>query len=328
MKRREFISLLGGVAAWPLAARAQQRERMRRNGVLMNKAADDSEGRSEASAFLAALQERGWTLGGNLQIDYRWGAGDANLYRTYAAELVAYAPDVLLGEGGTVVGALQRVTRDVPIVFVGTTDPVNRGLVASLSRPGGNTTGFTTFEYGTSGKWLELLKEVAPRVTRAAIIRDPTQFSGVGVLAALQAIAPLLRIDLIPIDARDVGAIERAIRDFARQSDGGAIVPASGIATKHRDQIIAFTNHYRLPTVYAYRYFVTGGGLISYGPDTNEPYRLAAGYVDRILRGEKPGDLPVQTPTKLELVINLKTAKALGLEVPPTLLARADEVIE
>src|SRR5262249_32952521 len=229
VKRREFIALLGGAAAWPLAARAQQGERMRRIGVLMNKAADDSEGRSEASAFLAALQERGWTLGGNLQIDYRWGAGDANLYRTYAAELVAYAPDVLLGEGGTVVGALQRVTRDVPIVFVGTTDPVNRGLVVSLSRPGGNTTGFTTFEYGTSGKWLELHKEGAPRVTRAAFFRDPPKFSGVGVLAALQAIGPLLRIDLIPIDARDVGAIERAIRDFARQSDGGAIVPASGI---------------------------------------------------------------------------------------------------
>ena len=328
MKRREFITLIGGAAAWPLAVRAQQSERVRRIGVLMNKAADDSEGRSQAAAFLAALQGRGWTVGGNLQIDYRWGAGDANLYRTYAAELVAHAPEVLLGEGGTVVGALQGVTRDVPIVFVGTTDPVNRGLVASLSRPGGNTTGFLQFEFGISGKWLELLKEIAPRVTRAAIIRDPTQFSGVGVSAAIQAIAPLLRIDLIPIDVRDVGAMERSIRDFARQWDGGAIVPASGIATKHRAPIIAFTNHYRLPTVYAFRYFVTGGGLISYGPDTNEPYRLAAGYVDRILRGEKPAELPVQAPTKYELVINLKTAKALGLTVPPTLLARAEEVIE
>jgi len=329
LHRREFITLLGSAAvACPLAARAQQGERVRRIGVLMNKAADDSEGRSEASAFLAALQERGWTLGGNLLIDYRWGAGDANLYRTYAAELVADAPDVLLGEGGTVVGALQRVTRDVPIVFVGTTDPVNRGLVASLSRPGGNTTGFLQFEFGISGKWLELLKEIAPRVTRVAIIRDPTQFSGVGVLAAIQAIAPLLRVDLSPVDARDVDAIESATRDFARQSDGGAIVPPSGVSTKHRDQIIAFTNHYQLPTVYAYRYFVTGGGLISYGPDTNEPYRLAAGYVDRILKGEKPADLPVQAPTKYELVIDLKTAKTLGLDIPPTLLARADEVIE
>src|SRR5215510_2502717 len=235
--RRVFITLFGSAATWPLAARAQQPQRMRRIGVLMNKAADDAEGRAQVSAFEGALQQRGWKLGGNLQIDYRWSAGDASRYRDYAAELIGQAPDLLLGVGGTVVGALQQATRDVPIVFVGTTDPVNRGLVASLSRPGGNTTGFTTFEYGTSGKWLELLKEFAPRVTRAAIIRDPTQFSGVGVLAALQTIAPLLRIDLIPIDARDVGAIERAIRDFARQSDGGAIVPASGIATKHRDQI-------------------------------------------------------------------------------------------
>src|SRR5215467_2282282 len=221
LKRREFITLLGSAAvACPLAARAQQGERVRRIGVLMNKAADDSEGRSEASAFLAALQERGWTLGGNLLIDYRWGAGDANLYRTYAAELVADAPDVLLGEGGTVVGALQRVTRDVPIVFVGTTDPVNRGLVASLSRPGGNTTGFLQFEFGISGKWLELLKEIAPRVTRVAIIRDPTQFSGVGMLAAIQAIAPSLRVELSALDARDTGEIERALTNFTRGHGG------------------------------------------------------------------------------------------------------------
>jgi putative ABC transport system substrate-binding protein len=234
----------------------------------------------------------------------------------------------LLAEGGTVVGALQRVTHDVPIVFVGTTDPVSRGLVASLSRPGGNTTGFTQFEFGISGKWLELLKEIAPRVTRAAVIRDPSQFSGVGELAAIQAVAPSLGVDISAIDARDVSEIERAITQFARQSNSGLIVPPSGAAERNRNLIISFANQQRLPAVYGYRYFVTGGGLISYGPDTNEPMRLAAGYVDRILKGEKPGDLPVQEPTKFELVINLKTAKALGLDVSPSLQQRADEVIE
>jgi len=329
MRRRDFIKVVAGSASfWPLAAHAQQGERVRRIGVLMNKASDDPEGRSEVSAFEGALQKNGWKLSANLQIDYRWGAGESGRYLIYATELVTRAPDVLLAEGGTVVGALQQVTRDVPIVFFGTTDPVNRGLVASLSRPGGNTTGFTQFEFGISGKWLELLKQVAPGVTRAAVIRDPSQFSGVGELAAIQAIAPSLSVDLSPVDARDVQAIERAITDFARKPNGGLIVTPSGASERHRELIITFANQHRLPAIFAYPYFVRGGGLISYGPDQLEELRLAAGYVDRILKGEKPADLPVQTPTKIELVINLKTAKALGLSIPPSLLASADEVIE
>ena len=329
MRRREFITLLSGAAAsWPLAAPAQQTDRVRRIGVFSNKTADDAQGRAEASAFEAALQERGWKLGGNLQIDYRWGAGDSNRYPTYAAELVAHTPDLLLAVGGTVVGALQRVTREVPIVFVGATDPVNRGLVASLSRPGGNTTGFMLFEFGISGKWLELLKEIAPRLTRAVVIRDPSEFSGVGELAAIQAVAPSLRVDLNPVDARVTSEIERVLTDFARQPDGGMIVTLSGASIKHRDLIVTLAHKHRLPAIYAERFFVTGGGLISYGPDDIDPYRLAAGYVDRILKGAKPADLPVQAPTKYQLVINLKTARALGIAVPPTLLARADEVIE
>ncbi len=329
MRRRDFIKgVTSSAIAWPVAARAQQGERVRRIGVLMNKAADDPEGHSEVSAFEEALQKGGWKLGANLQIDYRWGGGESSRYLNYATELVTHAPDVLLAEGGTIVGALQRVTRDVPIVFFGTTDPVNRGLVASLSRPGGNTTGFTQFEFGISGKWLELLKQVAPGVTRAAVIRDPSQFSGVGELAAIQAIAPSLSVDLSPVDARDAGAIEQALRDFARQPNGGLIVTPSGASERHREQIVTFANQHRLPAVYAYPYFVRGGGLISYGPDQLEELRLAAGYVDRILKGEKPADLPVQTPTKIELVINLKTAKSLGLTMPASLLTSADEVIE
>jgi len=329
MRRRDFIKVIAGSATvWPLDARGQQSERVRRIGVLMNKAADDPEGRSAVSAFEGALQKSGWKLGANLQIDYRWGAGDSSRYLIYATELATHGPDVLLAEGGTIVGALQRVTREVPIVFFGTTDPVNRGLVASLSRPGGNTTGFTQFEFGISGKWLELLKQVAPGVTRAAVIRDPSQFSGVGELAAIQAIAPSLGVDLSPVDARDAQAIERAITDFARPPNGGLIVTPSGAAERHRELIITFANQHRLPAVFAYPYFARGGGLISYGPDQLEELRLAAGYVDRILRGEKPADLPVQAPTKIELVINLKTAKALGLSIPPSLLASADEVIE
>jgi ABC-type uncharacterized transport system substrate-binding protein len=329
MRRRDFIKGIAGTAtAWPVAARAQQGERVRRVGVLMNKAADNPEGRREVSTFEAALQKSGWILGANLQIDYRWGAGDSSRYLIYATELVTRDPNVLLAEGGTVVGALQRVTRDVPIVFFGTTDPVNRGLIASLPRPGGNTTGFTQFEFGISGKWLELLKQVAPGVTRAAVIRDPSQFSGVGELAAIQAIAPSLSVDLSPVDARDAQAIERAITDFARQPNGGLIVTPSGAAERHRELIITFANQHRLPAIFAYSYFVRGGGLISYGPDHLEELRLAAGYVDRILKGEKPADLPVQAPTKIELVINLKTAKALGLTIPASLLASADELIE
>jgi putative ABC transport system substrate-binding protein len=294
----------------------------------MNKAADDSQGRSEVSMFETALRKHGWKLGDSLLIDYRWGAGDTNLYRKFSDELLALAPDLLFGIGGTAVGALQRATRDVPIVFVDTTDPVNRGLVASLSRPGGRTTGFTQFEFGISGKWLELLKQIAPDVTHAAVVRDPSQFSGVGELAAIQAIAPLLRLDVSPIDARDTGEIERGIQVFGRQPNGGLIVTPSGASIKHRDLIITLASQHRLPAVYAFRYFVSGGGLISYGPDQTEPYRLAAGYIDRILRGERPSELPVQATTKIEFAINLNTAKALGLTIPETLLATADEVIQ
>jgi putative ABC transport system substrate-binding protein len=324
MKRREFIAAVGSAAVWPIAARAQQPEQMRRIGVLMNKAADDSLAHIEVSAFESVLQEHGWKVGDNVQIDYRWGAGDANLYRKFAAELVALAPNVLFGIGGTVVGALQQTTRDVPIVFVETTDPVNRGLIASLSRPGGNTTGFIQFEFAITGKWLELLKEIAPGIKRVAVIRDPSQFSGVGELAAIQAIAPSLSVELSPVDTRQTDEIEHAITDFARQPNGGVIVTPSGASIKNRHLIITLANQHRLPVIYAFRYFATDGGLMSYGPDESESYRLAAGYIDRILKGEKAAD----SPTKIELVINLKTAEGLGLTIPPALLAAANAVIE
>ena len=328
MRRREFIALLSGAAAWPSAARAQQSDRIRRIGMLSNMGSGDSQGREEAAAFAEALKVHGWISGGNLQIEYRWGAGDGERYRTYAAQLVAQAPDVLLAVGGTAVGAVQRVTRDIPIVFVGASDPVNRGLVASLSRPGGNTTGFTIFEYSICAKWLELLKEIAPRIMRAAVIRDPSEFSGVAEFAAIQAIAPSLSVDLSPIDPRDSDAMERAVRDFARQSNSGLIVTTSGASIKNRDRIIALAAQQRLPAVYASDYFATAGGLMSYGPDDIDQYRRAADYVDRIFKGEKPAELPVQAPTKFELAINLKTAKTLGIAVPQTLLARADKLIE
>jgi putative tryptophan/tyrosine transport system substrate-binding protein len=328
MQRRDFLGVLGGAAAWPLAARAQQPERMRRIGALMNLAADDPLAQIDVAGFVGGLQERGWSLGGNLQIEYRWGAGDENLYRKYAAELVALAPDVILAIGGTTVGALQLATRTVPIVFVKVTDPVSRGLVASLARPGGNTTGFLQYEFGTAGKWLELLKQIMPKVKRAAVIRDVSETSGIGQMAAIQAVAPSFGIDVSPIDARDAGEIERAITEFARGSDGGLIVTESGKSIVHRKLIITLAAEHRLSAVYPYRYFVTDGGLISYGPDEADSFRLATGYVDRILKGGKPADLPVQAPTKYEMVINLNTAKALGLTVPPSLLARADNVIE
>jgi putative ABC transport system substrate-binding protein len=328
MQRRNFLGVLGGAAAWPLAARAQQTERVRRIGVLMNKAANDPVSPKEMTALLGGLQERGWTLGGNLQIEYRWGAGDANLYRKYAAELVALAPDVILAVGGTVVGVLLQATRTVPIVFVEVTDPVNRGLVTSLARPGGNATGFTQFEFSIAGKWLELLKQIAPNVTRAAVIRDPSQFSGIGEAAAIQTMAPSLGVEVSPVDARDVSDIERVITLIARDSHGGLIVTASASAVRHRDLIISLAAQHRLPAIYYFRYYVTSGGLISYGPDPMDPFRRAADYIDRILKGEKPADLPVQQATKYELVVNLKTAKALGLTFPPAVLARADEVIE
>jgi putative ABC transport system substrate-binding protein len=329
VRRREFISLLAGAAAaWPLAAHAQQPDRMRRIGVLMSLTADDPEGQVRLTAFLQGLQQLGWTDGRNVRIDTRWGAGDADRSRRYAAELVALAPDVILASGTSTMGPLLRATRTVPIVFTQVTDPVVAGFVDSLARPGGNATGFTLSEYGISGKWLELLKEIAPRVTRAAVLRDPEMAAGSGQLGAIQSVAPSFGVELSPVNVRDAPEIDRALAAFARGSNGGLIVSASGLAIVHRDLIMTLAARHRLPAVYFARYFVTGGGLISYGSDNIDPHRRAAGYVDRILKGEKPADLPVQAPTKFELVVNLKTAKALGLEVPTTLLARADEVIE
>ena len=329
MKRRTFIATLGSVAAWPLVARAQQGEPMRRIGVLVSAVEGDPRGLEYVTAFAQALAELGWTVGRNLRIEYRWGAGDLDRFRRYAAELVALAPDVVLASSGSIVGAFQQASRTVPIVFVNTIDPVGGGWVESLSRPGANATGFASFEFSMSGKWLELLKEIAPGVKRVAVIRDPLVPAGSGGLAAIQTVAPSLGVELTPVGVRDAGEIERAIAAFARGSNGGLILvgPTSSVQP-HRDLIVALAARHRLPAVYANRLFVTGGGLISYAPDSIDQYRRAAGYVDRILKGEKPADLPVQAPTKFELTINVKTAKALGLEVPLTLLARADEVIE
>jgi ABC-type uncharacterized transport system substrate-binding protein len=327
--RREFITLLGGAAARPLSARAQQGQRMRRISVLTSIAADDAQGQARNAAFLQELGHLGWQVGRNLQIDYRWGGGDAARYSGYVAELVALAPDVILAAGASVLPPLLQATRALPIVFVLVVDPVGAGFVASLGRPGGNVTGFSQFEYRLSGKWLELLKEVAPKVIRAAVIRDPAIASGIGQFGAIQAVAPSLGLEVTPFNVRDAGEIERTITAFSRSSNGGGlIVTGSALAVVHRELIIALTVRNSLPAVYFDRLFVTSGGLVSYGPDLVDQFRRAAGYVDRILKGEKPGDLPVQAPTKYELVINLKTAKALGLTVPPTLLARADEVIE
>ena len=326
MKRREFIALLGGAAAaWPLAAHGQQ-DRRRRIGVLMSTRADDPEGQTRIAAFLGGLQQLGWTDGRNVEINARWATGDAE-GRKYAAELVALAPDVILGTG-LYVGSLQQVTQTVPIVFVLVADPVGAGFVASLARPGGNATGFSFSEYGISGKWLELLKQIAPSVTRVAVLRNPADPAGTGQWGAIQSVAPSFGVELIPLGVRDPSEIERAVTEFARGSNGGLIVVAGGLVIVHRELIIALAARHRLPAVYFNRMYVTGGGLISYGPENFDQYRRAAGYVDRILKGEKPADLPVQAPTKYELLINLKTAKALGLDVPPMLLARADEVIE
>jgi len=329
MKRREFMTLLGGAAiAWPLAARAQQPERMRRIGVLIQVAEGDPQARTEIVAFLRSLQELGWSEGRNLRVDTRWGGGDTDRIRKYAAELVALAPEVVLALGGTVAGALQQASSAVPIVFVNVTDPVGRGYVASLAQPVRNATGFTSFEFGMGGKWLEVLKEIAPRMTRAAVLRDPAITAGIGYLAAIHALAPSIGVQVIPVDVRTTSEIERAVVAFSRTPMGGLIVTADPAAIVHREAIITLAARHRLPAIYPYRFFVTSGGLISYGLDNIEQYRLAAGYVDRILKGEKPADLPVQAPTKYELVINLKTAKALGIDVPAQLLARADEVIE
>jgi putative ABC transport system substrate-binding protein len=329
LKRREFITLLGGgAAAWPLAARAQQPgERMRRIGVLVPHDQDSPAGQARIAALLQELQQLGWT-GRNVRIDIHWAGADAEKIRKHAAELATLAPDVILANGSVVVAPLLQATRTVPIVFVVVPDPVGAGFVDSLARPGGNATGFVQFEYGLSGKWLELLKEIAPRVTRAAVLRDASIPAGTGQFGAIQSVAPSVGVEVSPVNIRDAGEIERAVAAFARSANGGLIVTGSALAQLHRKLIITLAARHKLPAVYFERFFVTGGGLISYGPDLVDQYRRAAVYVDRILKGEKPADLPVQAPTKYETVINLKTAKTLGLEIPTTVLARADEVIE
>ena len=333
MKRREILSLLGAAAGaswvlWPFVARAQQSERMRRVGVLMSTAADEPEGQARIATFLQALQQLGWTDGRNVRIDIRWSASNADRIRAGAAELVAIAPDVILASGGTVVGALLQATRTVPIVFTQTPDPVGAGFVESLARPGGNATGFTQFEYGIGAKWLELLKEVAPGLRRAAVLRESALPAGIGQFAVIQAVAPSIGVDVRPIKSDDIAEIERGIAAFAQSPDGGLIVAAGPSSVAHRELIIGLAARYKLPAIYIERFFATAGGLISYGPDFVDQTRRAATYIARVLKGEKPADLPVQAPTKYQLVVNLKTAKALGLEIPPALLARADEVIE
>ena len=327
MKRRDFITLIGGAAAWPLAARAQQ-ERMRRIGVLLPAAADDAEFQTRVGAFLQGLQELGWTIGRNVRVDTRWATSNAASIRKHAAELAALAPDAILAFGASTVGPLLQETRTVPIVFPVVGDPVAAGFVESLARPGGNATGFMTFEYGMAGKWLELLKQIAPVVTRVAVLRDPAIPTGPAQFGVIQAAAPSAGMEVRTVDVRDAREIERGIAALARASNGGLIITASAGSQVHHNLIITLAARHKLPAVYYERLFASAGGLISYGPDFVDRFRRAAGYVDRILKGEKPADLPVQAPTKYERVINLKTAKALGLEIPQTLLATADEVIE
>jgi putative ABC transport system substrate-binding protein len=328
IRRREFIVTLGGAAAWPLAAGAQQRKPMRRIGVLMPYSANDPQVQARNAAFLQGLQLSGWSVGDNVQVDYRWSGGSEDDTRKYAAELVALAPDVIFTSGSAPLEPLRRATRTVPIVFALAPDPVGAGFVESLARPGGNITGFSPWEYGIGAKWLELLKQIASSVTRVAVLRDPAITAGIGLWGAIQSVSPSFGVELRPIDVRDAGEMQRALAAFAGSPNGGLMLTGSAWAIVHRDLIIALAARHRLPAVYYERYFAAAGGLISYGSDNVELFRLAAGYVDRILKGEKPADLPVQHPTKYELVINLKTAKALGLDVPPSLLARADEVIE
>jgi len=329
MRRRDFIKVIAGsTATWPLAAVAQQSEKVRRIGVLMAITADDVEAQARIAAFVSGLQQLGWTVGKNVRVDYRLAGIDADTLRKYASELVALAPDLILAQSSPSIAALLQATRTVPIVFTLVADPVGAGYVDSLAHPGGNATGFTVFDYSIGGKWLELLKEIAPRVTRVAVLRELAVAAGPAQFSAAQTVAPSLGMELRPIDPRDVGEIERAITDFARGSNGGLLVTGSSSATLHRNLIVALAAQHRLPAVYFTRYFITAGGLISYGTDYVDQFRQAAGYVDRILKGEKPGDLPVQAPTKYELVVNLKTAKELGLTIPPAVLGRADAVIE
>jgi putative ABC transport system substrate-binding protein len=328
MRRREFIAALSGAAAWPMRARAQQTEQMRSLGALMNLSETDEESRLYASAFLQSLREAGWVEGRNIRLHFRWGAGNSERYDRFAAELVALAPDVILASNSSIVRALQKVTSTIPIVFAGGTDPVGGGVVASLSHPGRNVTGFSSFEFSMTGKWLELLKEVAPHVTRVAVLHNPSAAASVGQLRALETAAPSFKVRLIPVDSRETAVIEQEIAAFAQESNGGIVAVSNASISEHREQIIALATQFRLPAIYPFRYFAHAGGLVSYGPDRVDPYRRAAGYVDRILRGEKPADLPVQEPVKYELALNLRTAKALGLSLPQSLLARADDVIE
>ncbi len=330
MQRRAFITLLGGAAAtWPFTARAQQPERMRRIGAIMGGAAEnDIEGKARVAAFLQGLAQLGWVDGRNLRIDIRSPGGNPDNIRKYAAELVALAPDLIFSSGSAAVGPLLQATRTVPIVFVLVPDAVGAGFVDSLARPGGNATGFSTFEYGMGAKWLELLKEIAPRVTRVGVIRDPAIAAGIGQFGAIQAVAPSFGVEVSPVNVRDAPEIERAVTAFARSATDGLIITGSSLAAAHSNLIVSLAARYRLPAVYFARFPVASGGLISYGPDLIDQHRRAASYVDRILKGEKPAELPVQTPTKYELAINITTAKALGLVVPPAVLARADEVIE
>jgi putative ABC transport system substrate-binding protein len=328
MRRRAFIMFVGGSAAWSLTARAQQAEQMRRIGVLMNRAADDPQGQVRLAAFQQALQQLGWIDGRNVRIDIRWGETDVDRQHRYAQELSALAPDILLADGTISATALQYATRTLPIVFTSVLDPVGAGFVDSLSRPGGNITGFMIFEYGFTGKWLELLKQIAPQVARVAVIRDPAISAGTAQFGVIQALAPALGVEVTPIGVHDIGVIEHAVEAFARSANGGLIMTALALPTVTLDLIITLAARHKLPAVYPYRYWVTAGGLVSYGPDLLDQFGRAAGYVDRLLKGEKPADLPVQAPTKYELVINMKTAKAIGLDVPASVLARADEVIE
>jgi putative tryptophan/tyrosine transport system substrate-binding protein len=328
MRRREFITLVGGAAAWPLTARAQQPERMRQVGMLLSGTADDAVFQTWVGAFLQGLAQSGWIIGRNVRIETRWAGSKADDIRRYAQELAALAPDVILAHGGSTVRPLLQSTRSIPIVFTIVTDPVGAGYVESLARPGRNATGFMLNEYGLNAKYLELLKEIAPGITQVAVLRDASQGAGTGNFAAIQAMAPLLRVQVNAIDLLEAGEIESAVAAFARSPNGGLIMPGSAAGRYYRDLIIALAARHKLPAVYSERHFAAAGGLITYGPNWIDQYRLAAGYVDRILKGEKAADLPVQAATKYELVINLKTAKALGLDVPQTLLARADEVIE